>query len=526
MSSSTARSRRSALALVLLAIVLTACELTPYAPSATLHIEPLASDGPLGPNGILILHTNDIHGRMEPEHISSSNGGFDNGGVANLAALVTRERTIAPGRTLLLDAGDAWQGSFVSNANRGAAMVEAMNVMGYDAQALGNHDFDWGQDVLRARASEAHFPFLAANVVDDATGGVLPFAKPYIVKDLGIAKIGIIGIANPSTPAINKPANVKGLRFLPAADAVRKYLPEVRAQADVIVLLTHISQHGVDEDVQLARDVPGIDLIVSGHSHTALQNPVRESATTIVQAGSYSQYLGQVRMEFDPATRHARVTGAGLLPVVGGKLPPDPAVAKIVETRAAEAKTVTSRVVGRTSLDLPQETRGESALGNLIADAMLEYCRGQGWHSDVALYNGSGIRSSIPAGDITYGKVYEVLPFDDVVVDIDLMGGQLVTIFGRSISDRGANLAIAGGTFTYRAAGTITSATIGGASLASERVYHVCTIDYLALGGDGQSTFTSGKNLVYGDIAADVVADYLSAHSPVAPKVEGRIAQR
>ena len=526
MSSSTGLFRHRSLALlVLIALLLAACEVAAPGSASNATATILPSGGPLGPDGILVLHTNDIHGRMEPEHVTSGNGGFDNGGVANLGGLLVRQRTIAPGRTLLLDAGDAWQGSFVSNANRGAAMVEVMNLMGYDAQALGNHDFDWGQDVLRLRASEARFPFLAANVVDDATGAVPSFAKPYIVKDLGVAKVGIIGVANPGTPAISKPANVKGLRFLSAAEAVGKYLPEVRAQADIVIALTHISQRGVEEDEQLAREVPGIDLIVSGHSHTALQNAVREGATTIVQAGSYAQYLGQVQLQLDRATRRARVVGAGLLVVVGGKTPPDAQVAKVVETRAAEAKTVTARIVGRATVDLPQETRGESALGNLIADAMLEYCRGQGWHSDVALYNGSGIRAGIPPGDITYGKVYEVLPFDDLVVNLDLSGGQLVTIYRRSLSDRGPNLVIAGGSFSYQLA-SITSATIGGAAVASERTYHVCTIDYLALGGDGQSTFTSGKNLVYGDIAADAVAAYLTLHSPVSPRVEGRTAQR
>ena len=524
-SCSTVLSLRNSVALVLAALVLGACQYLPNqifpVPAAPPTLAPT-----LGAERIQILHTNDIHGRMEPERISTSNGSFERGGIANLAGFIAQQRARASERTLVLDAGDTWQGAFISNANKGAAMVQAMNLMGYDAQTLGNHDFDWGQDVLRARASEAHFAFLAANLVDAATGNVVPFAKPYLIKDLGVAKVGIIGIANPGTPAINKPANVKGLRFLAAAETVRRYLPEVRKLAGVIVVVTHMSQTGVDEDRQLARDVTGIDVIVSAHSHTALQNAVVENGTTIVQAGSYAEFLGHLDITIDPAThRVAAIGGANeLITVVGGKVPVSAEVTKIVADRAEESKAVTARVVGRTSVDLPLVTRGESALGDLIVDAMLEYCRGQGWGSDVALYNGAGIRSAIPPGDVTFGKVYEVLPFDDLVVGIDLTGQQLTTIYGRSLSDRGANLVISGGTFTYQSSGTVATATVGGAAISPARTYHVCTIDYLALGGDGQSTFTSGKNLVYGDIAADAVADYLTKHSPVSPRVEGRIA--
>ena len=528
-SCSTVRSLRNAFALVLAALLIGACQYLPQqvftfpagAPAPTLAA---TRDG----EHIQILHTNDIHGRMEPERLSGSNSSFERGGIANLAGFIVQQRARLPERTLVLDAGDTWQGAFISNANKGAAMMQAMNLMGYDAQTLGNHDFDWGQDVLRARASEARFAFLAANVVDAVSGSVVPFAKPYLVKDLGITRVGIIGIANPGTPAINKPANMSGLRFLAAAETVRRYLPEVRKLADVIVVMTHMSQTGVEEDRQLAREVSGIDVIVSAHSHTALQNAVVENGTTIVQAGAYADFLGRLDVTIDPATHHvAAVAGASeLIAIVGGKVPVPAEVAKIVADRAADARSVTSRVVGRTTLDLPLVNRGESALGDLIADAMLEYCRGQGWSSDVALYNSAGIRSAIPPGDVTYGKVYEVLPFDDLVVGLDLTGQQLTTIYTRSLSDRGANLAISGATFSYQPSGTITTATVGGAAIAPARTYHVCTIDYLALGGDGQSTFASGKNLVYGDIAADAVADYLTKHSPVSPRLEARIVAR
>ena len=246
-------------ALLALTLLVASCETSAVPPSAV----PQASTPALPDDRIQILHTNDIHGRMEAERLASGGGSFEKGGVALLAAVAAQLRSRAPERTLLLDAGDAWQGAFISNENKGAAVLQVMNRMGYDAQALGNHDFDWGQDVLRVRAGEARFPFLAANVVDEASGQPAGFARPYVVKDLGLARVAVLGISNPGTPAISKPANVKGLRFLPAADAVAKYLPELRQKADVVVVLSHA---GKDDDQALARAMPGVDVIVGGHS--------------------------------------------------------------------------------------------------------------------------------------------------------------------------------------------------------------------------------------------------------------------
>ncbi len=506
---------------VLLALVLASCEASTPPAGAT----PAAASALPG-DRVQILHTNDIHGRMEAERVRAGSTTFEKGGVALLAALAAALRNRAPDRTLLLDAGDAWQGAFISNENRGSAIVQAMNRMGYDAQALGNHDFDWGQDVLRERASEAKFPFLAANLVEEATGQLPSFAKAYLVKDVGVARIAILGIANPGTPAINKPANVKGLRFLVAADAVRKYLPELRQKADVIVAVTHI---GKEDDLALARAFPDIDVIVGGHSHTAIQTALLEGRTTIVQAGSYSEYLGHLELTIDPRTHRAvaAVRGSELTAIAGGRLKPNPEVAKIVADRANAAKAVTERVVGKTLLPLEPVSAGEFPLGNLIVDGMLEYCRGEGWKSDIALHNNSGVRSSIPTGAVTYGKVYEVLPFDNVVVSIDLSGGQLQRIFERTVSGRPGNLLIAGGTYAFRFSGDvgrrITSVTIGGAPLDASRTYRVCTIDYLALGGDDQTTFREGTNVIYGDLTAEVVANYITRRSPVSPRVEGRI---
>lgn len=522
----TARSgARRLLALLTAVLLAAACEAAapPPVPSPAATVAALLTDR------IQVLATSDIHGRMESERITVSGKAFERGGVALLAGVAAQQRSRGPERTLLLDAGDTWQGAFISNANRGAALVQVMNRMGYDAQALGNHDFDWGQDVLRARAGEAQFPFLAANVIEEATGRLPRYVKPYVVKDLKVARVGIIGLTYPGSAAIVKATAVQGLRFLPAADAVRTYLADLRQQVDILVAVAHITTGGGgDEDVQLARDVPELDLVVGGHSHLPQSTALTQGKTVIVRPGAFAQQLARLELTVDPATRKvvAATKGDVLIVVASGKVEPDPVVAKIVQERAAEAKAVTGRVIGRTLVPLVPVRNGESELGNLVADAMLEYCRAQGWRSDVALHNTPGLRSTVDAGDISYGKLYEVLPFDNAVVSIELTGEQLQRVLDRN----GSILVIADATYARTSANPegsrITEASVGGKPLDRARVYRVCTIDYLALGGDGLTVFTEGKNLIYGDLTADVVAEHIERRSPVSPKREGRITLR
>jgi len=164
---------------------------TPAGTAATNPATALAADR------IQLLHTDDIHGHLDYDKIQSGSSSFNQGGLAQTAAQVSLLRAPGTDRTLLVDAGDAWQGTFISNANRGEAVTKAMSLMKYDAMAVGNHDFDWGQDILAQRAKEAAFPFLATNVVETASGKLPSYLKPYVVKTTPLAKVGILGITNP-----------------------------------------------------------------------------------------------------------------------------------------------------------------------------------------------------------------------------------------------------------------------------------------------------------------------------------------
>ena len=481
----------------------------------------------LAADRIQLLHTDDIHGRLDSDIVGGGTASFTSGGMATLASLVARQRARAPERTLLVDGGDAWQGTFISNANKGAAVTQAMSLMKYDALAVGNHDFDWGQDVLAQRTTEASFPFLATNVVD-AKGKLPTYLKPYIVKDLGIAKVGILGITNPQGNTIIKASSVTGLTFLPPAKAIQPFLSELQKLADIIVVVAHI---GSADAAQLARDVPGIDVIVAAHDHTPLQTARVEGRTTIVDAGAYTQYLGRLDMIVDPATHKMKdaVRAGELIPIAASNtVTPDPEIGAIVEAHKSEAAKYTSRIVGTIQSDL-DAPRDESGLGNMITDAFVAYGRQMGWNTDVAFYNAAGVRAPLKAGPVTYGQLYEVLPFGNTIVNVDLTGDQLRGVL-EDASGSAGRLQIGGGSWVYRftnsAGSRVLDATIAGQPLDPKRIYHVATIDYLLLGGDGHTWFGKGTNVIYGDIEVDAVAAYMTAHSPLDPKVEGRITQR
>ncbi len=500
---------------------------TPAVPAQTADVNTavaLSSDTSPGET-IAILHTNDIHGALEGETIGPGDPPVTRGGLANLVGHIYQARAARAGRVLVLDAGDAWNGTFISNMTRGKAVVQAMNAAGYDAMALGNHDFDWGQETVKERAREATFPFLGANIQEVSTGQLFAPVKAYIVKPVGSVRVGVIGLANPDTPAITKPGNVQGLRFLPAMEAVGRYLPQLRQQADLVVVLSHM---GIADDERLARSVPGIDVIVGGHSHTQLRDPRRFGDTIYVQAGSGARFLGQLELVLDRKGRIVSYTREDeLVEVTNTRTIPHPQVASMVAAYTQQAKAEAERVVGETLVDLDQAFSGECRLCNLVADAMREADMGDGRVADLAFHNLGGIRASIPRGPIRYGQLYEALPFDNRVVSMYLTGQQIMNILGRAVSASRVNAAVSGFSFTYdqsRPQGSrVLGVEIAGRPLDLGRSYRMVTTDYLASGGDGQEEFKNGRELVYGDLLVDVVASFVGKHSPLDVQLEGRI---
>ncbi len=279
----------------------------------------------------------------------------------------------------MISAGDMIQGNNWANLFQGESVIELVNEIRFDAMVLGNHEFDFGQEVLKKRISEATFPVLGANV--EGLGGL----RPYIIKDLKGVKIAIIGVTTEDTPASTHPKNVAGLRFLSPIDTVEKYLKELKGKANVMVVLSHI---GYPADRMLAERVKGIDVIVGGHTHTKITKPVKVGETLIVQAWEHGKALGVLNLTIEGGKI---VEADGYLEEIKPKTDQEhQAVLNIVKKYNQKLDAVLNEPVGETEVDLDGESvrMRETNLGNLIADIMRQVSK-----ADMTIINGGGIRT-------------------------------------------------------------------------------------------------------------------------------------
>ncbi len=467
---------------------------------------------------LTILHINDFHGNLLPK--PGKEGKPATGGMAYIAKMVSEEREKNPEGTLLLSAGDMFQGTPISNLFRGKPVIETMNRMGFDAMALGNHEFDWGMEAFSDLRSTAAFPFLSANIVDEK-GALLPGVKPYVILQRKSLKVAVIGITTPETHYASKPGNLKGYRVIAVDKVLPALIEKVKKEgAGPVIVLSHL---GLDEDKEMASRVGGIDLIVGGHSHTEVKTPVVVGSTIIVQAGYYGQKLGVMKLSVDTGTKKiTRYSERRILQKVkaGPNDPYDEAVAAIVKKYDDRIRGEFSRIVGETRVNLAKRPF-ESNLGNLVCDAMREAAG-----ADVAIQNNGGIRTTIPKGKITMEQVYMLLPFDNNLMTMDLTGAQIIGLLEQNAKTEGM-LQVSGLKVVYdmtaEAGFRVKELTIGGKPADRSRTYRVTTNDFLAAGGDRFDIFRAGKNAVIGDNVRDAFLDYLKKHSPVNPRTEGRI---
>jgi 2',3'-cyclic-nucleotide 2'-phosphodiesterase (5'-nucleotidase family) len=316
---------------------------------------------------------------------------------------------------------------------------------------------------------------------------------------------------------------IEGLRSTPPVQAVQRYLPELQQQSDLAIVLSHL---GFEGDQALARAVPEIPLIVGGHSHGAPRGGYRVGDTLLAYAGANGEYLGQVLMQVDPRrgqvvsleARAIRVTDAGT---------PSAEVEALVQAWGEEVEAVGSQVVGQAAVALHAARGAETALGNLIADAMRAADLGDGKACDIALHNDGGIRADVDAGPVTYAELYAVLPFDNSLVGVDLTGVQVKEMLESGVGSQGSEVQVSGLSFVYtlnKARGRrVMEVLIGDQPLDPERTYRVVTIDYLHTHPQYEDSLGRGENILYGGLCLDAVVDYVRAHSPIQPRLEQRI---
>lgn len=460
-----------------------------------------------GDDIITLLHTNDIHGRILA--FDDRTYGPDVGGLPRIATLSKEIKTENP-RTLLLDGGDMFSGTPVSSFFEGQAEMVGALLVGYDAIAIGNHEFDFGQEVIKAYADHLPIPLLGANIVyEDGE----PFAKSHVIFNLDGVRVLVMGLVTTATPVVTHPKNVIGLEFLDPAVVTRSVMEEESGNYDVFVVLSHM---GHSPDRRLAADVDGIDVVVGGHSHTRIDEPEFVGNTLIAQAYQWGFYLGRI----DLIVRDREVVGANseLIPV-SSDVEENPVVKQLLyELYEARVEEEMARVVGYTPVDLVRGPRGsDSNIGNFVTDAIR-------WHTeaDIAIYNNGGIRADILAGEITVGNIYEIEPFGNTIISVELNKEQMIRLVNHMASRRGEP--ISGGSYVI-VGNRAEDILIDGEPL-EDRIYTVATNDFLIAGGDGFDVLTEGTNPIMYGMVRDAYIAFLEAHPDRVFEVEGRITTR
>ncbi len=467
---------------------------------------------------VTILHTNDMHGRLAgfvPRGEENEIGGF-----ARIATLI-RDICTFEENVILLDAGDTVHGTNLVNFTEGIDMIQLLNYIGYDAMVPGNHDFNYGYKHLEDLVKFAKFKVVSANVEKDGTS---LFAKYTILERDGY-RFAIVGLSAPETVIMTHPANVVGLDFLDPIVTTKSLVDSLKSSVDFVIVLSHL---GYSKDKVLAESVSGIDVIIGGHSHTAIAKPELVNNVIIAQTGEYTKNLGRVNLIIEDG-KIVDYNGE-LIPVVY-TIPKEPIVNAIVKTFENKLLNVMGEIVGASIVDLIGDRANvrteETNMGNLITDIMLANC-----DADLVMTNGGGIRASIAKGDITINDIYTVLPFDNTLVVLELTGAQIKAALEHAVrkypEQNGGFLHVSGMTYTFdpaKATGErVVDVMVNYAELDLNQTYQVATNDFVAAGGDGYSMFKEGS-IVYesGLYLRDLMVSYLKEYSFVEPKVEGRI---
>jgi 5'-nucleotidase / UDP-sugar diphosphatase len=499
---------------------------------------------------LTLAHTNDTHAHLEPMELTLSGKKVRVGGVAQRVAFFDRLRAQRR-NVLILDAGDVFQGTLYFNQYRGLADRYFMHRMLYRVMTLGNHEFNLGPGHLAEFLKGAKFKVVSANVDISREPRLQGLLAPYAVLQVGGEKVGLVGLTTPDTREISNPGPT--VAFLDPYESAQKAIYELLAKGvNKIVVLSHL---GYGEDLKLARRLVGAQVIVGGHSHTLLgsfphpelrpagpyptvvKNPEGKDVL-VVQAWEWGKVVGLLEVTFAPTGELLAYKGEALL--MTPEVAPEDFFAK--EALLAYAQPVMAlmgQVIAEAKVDLVGERaivrKRESNLGNLIADGMVWKTRNAG--VQIALQNGGGIRASIPKGPITVGKVYEVLPFGNTLVVMDLKGKEILAALENGVSQweqtAGRFLQVSGLRYAFDLARPAGSRVVrvevktekGFAPLDLEATYRVVVNSFIANGGDGFTALkeAQGYRVDTGFSDAESFMDYLKELKVVEAQVEGRI---
>jgi 5'-nucleotidase / UDP-sugar diphosphatase len=523
---------RRRLAAALLPLLLAACATPPATPPARPPLQ------------LTILHTNDHHGRFWP----NADGEYGLAARKTVIDRIRAEVAAAGGHTLLLDGGDVNTGVPESDLLDAEPDFKGMVLLGYDAMAVGNHEFDKPPAVLAKQRQWATFPLLSANIYQ----GEQRAFEPFRIFERGGYKIAVMGLTTEDTAKMVLPEHVRGLRFRKPAEEAAQLVPQLRARADMVIAATHMghypdARHGINApgDVDMARKVNGIDLIVGGHS----QNPVcmlaenqrnaayrpgepcapdRQNGTWIVQAHEWGKYVG--RADFRISAGQVELLRYQLVPInlklrgadgkkqlAGEAIPEDTGLRSFLQPFQNVGQERLLVPVGQADGEFDgnraRVRAQQTTLGTLIARAMRERTG-----ADMAVINGGGVRDSLPAGQITYRDVLKVQPFGNTVGVLTLSGAELLDWLGAAakMSPGSGGYPQTDGLQWRVANGQVLEARLGGQPIDRSRSYTLAINNFTAIGGDGYPNMSTHPGYVNTGLNdAEVLRGYIAARSPL-----------
>jgi 2',3'-cyclic-nucleotide 2'-phosphodiesterase (5'-nucleotidase family) len=483
---------------------------------------------------VTLIFTNDIESAYEPVPAWWIDDMEQIGGIAELTTLIREVRQNEP-NVFLFDAGDIFTGA-LSRLTDGALMFEFMITMGYDAMGIGNHEFDYGEEIFAWQKNRAPFPVLGANLFYKDTH--FPFAQPHAIIERGGVRIGVIGILgqDAASTAIARD-HIDELDVIDPAIAVQKSVDELRHEVDLVVLLTHQGHtapmqtdaevdprlaRDIDKDIALAGAVDGIDVLFGGHADAGTWEPVvnPRTGTLIMQTFGQATYLGYLQLILDGETRKIKSYDGKLLPVDADRLEPD----AIIEHKNAEYRAAfpeITEVVGRTEARLNRRYFDESDLGNLLADVTVDMSG-----ADIGMMHPGGIRKDFPQGDIEIGDVLDTNPFVDPVMVMEVTGAQIREILEQSFTHLRGLMQVSGLEIAYDMSKPerqrLVSMKHKGAEIRSDDVFEVAVSGIIAKGGDHFTTFTETRFLREYAPLGDLTIDYFRKHDTVRTPIAGR----
>ena len=430
-----------------------------------------------------ILSFNDFHGALKSEG--------KNVGAAKLAGEINRLKAINP-NTIVVAAGDLFQGSPMSNLKKGQPVAEFLKLIGLEASAVGNHEFDWGYELIPGWAKTGNFDFLATNIYDKATGKPVEWAKPYKVIEKDGKRIGFVGIATPETAYKTKPEIVKDFEFRDPVESINtwsKYLRD-NENVDAVIALTHLgafqnskTKEVTGEAADLAKNVKGVDGIISGHTHQFVSGVV--NGIPVIQGSYNGRGLANLSLVFNKDGKLSTLNSVDEL-YKRIDLAIDPAVKAMYDKYDKELKPILDEVIATLDTDLTHDrNEGLSVLGQFTTKLMAEVTG-----SEIAVTNGGGIRTPIERGNITMGKMYEVFPFDNTLVTMKLKGSDLKRVIEHGIMPDGFGWGQFYGIKVYydkdaKAGERITSMRLlDGTPIDMDKYYKVVTNDFMYDKGD------------------------------------------